>query len=779
MSWLTAVTGKAEDFLNKLDRSAADAFHLEAELAGQKPIIASPVVSEQLSQSASPGARPYSVSPSVSVPSRLSDTSRFGQPKTTSTPKITSSSTPKPTLKPSGSATTGGAAKTVSGATTAAAATSKPLQLAEVKKKDSDEALFDFLNSKDTTEGNKKRGTPISSRHHSRQSSTSSLRGGSKAPEGGEEIPTGEEGGGRPSSGSTATASAPQAPVAESAETETQPAASHRSSPTGSNESADIEALEDAMKESPAASDHSAPESETHDVGHTNVSSLELENRLLKNEVTSLNQEMASIIQRAKNAQSELVKTKEKMNDYVNSSSLHDQLVRELQAREMDLQEALKAKDSQLAVLRVRLEESERAATSKLKEVESLQTDRERILHDQSSASGMHSQTLDTMRHKLAEMEATLAREQQAHKHYQQEAAERQSRLEQEQKALADALTAAEKKVTEEKAKAAEAYGQLKTMKATLEAARLEITEYKEKASRILQSKERLIASLRDGSATGGSAEGVSSLEYDSVRQERDMLREELQKSKMTADNLRMELQDLESQMQQENSTAQDNIQSLEDSLAEEKRRKEDVEQELLKRKQEQQYAIEELHRQKASFQSRISDREAEIEKLRNQLTTKSISSTSESELESRVRSLTESLIQKQTTLEALSTEKNSLTLQLERLGQQYRDVENSLMRSTVASVNVGDHDDDVRQRLPTFMREGVTDTEVTRRVKHYVNTIDKFSIRLGVFLRRYPIARVFVIIYMAMLHVWVMVVLMTYQPEIHGKDFLPSEHDK
>ena len=42
-----------------------------------------------------------------------------------------------------------------------------------------------------------------------------------------------------------------------------------------------------------------------------------------------------------------------------------------------------------------------------------------RILYDQSSASGMHSQTLDTMRQKLAEMEGTLAREQQAHKHYQ------------------------------------------------------------------------------------------------------------------------------------------------------------------------------------------------------------------------------------------------------------------------------------------------------------------------------------------------------------------------
>lgn len=36
--------------------------------------------------------------------------------------------------------------------------------------------------------------------------------------------------------------------------------------------------------------------------------------------------------------------------------------------------------------------------------------------------------------------------------------------------------------------------------------------------------------------------------------------------------------------------------------------------------------------------------------------------------MEARVKTLTESLIQKQTTLETLSTQKNSLALQLERL---------------------------------------------------------------------------------------------------------------
>ena len=66
------------------------------------------------------------------------------------------------------------------------------------------------------------------------------------------------------------------------------------------------------------------------------------------------------------------------MADYTNSASMHDQLLRELQAREMDLQEALKAKDSQLGVLRVRMEEAERDVVTRKKEVETLQTERDR-----------------------------------------------------------------------------------------------------------------------------------------------------------------------------------------------------------------------------------------------------------------------------------------------------------------------------------------------------------------------------------------------------------------
>lgn len=57
------------------------------------------------------------------------------------------------------------------------------------------------------------------------------------------------------------------------------------------------------------------------------------------------------------------------------------------------------------------------------------------------------------------------------------------------------------------------------------------------------------------------------------------------------------------------------------------------------------------------------------------QLTNKTISN-SQTELENRLHQLTETLIQKQTMLEALGTEKNALAFQLERVEQQLKNAQ-------------------------------------------------------------------------------------------------------
>lgn len=754
MSWLSGLTGKAEDFLNKLDQSAAQALHKaeeEARLNASLPIssdIHSPPPSQSTRQLAQTGSQ--------SLPAKSSRTSGDFSSYGVSTPvKPTKLQTSGPTRTAKPKPTEAPVKQTTPETTTSQDVPAK-------KKIDTDAALFDFLNSPEPIEvkkaeppETKKKTTPASSARHSRQSSTSSIvsnKGGKVI----QEIDT---------------------PVSTSGSSivhiESLPSGSDHGdvSPTELDGTTDVAALEDAMLEqSPSNSVHSNQETEPHSELQQKVSSLELENKLLKNEVASLNQEMATVLQRSKDAQNEVELMRKKLEGNQRTQSQSDQMVRELQSRESDLMEALQAKDSQLGVLRIRLEEADKQIESKQKSIAGLEGERSRILRDHSDSSGVHGQALDSLQAKLSEVEATLRREQDSLKQVQQEATVRQSRLEEEQRSLADALTAAERRVNEEKSKANDLTNQLKAAKQNAESAKQELVDYKEKAARILQSKERLIASLREGSGASGESMGVSNLEYDSVKQERDMFREELQQYKMTIENMRMELLDMETHLQQESDTSNEQIRSLEENVHSEKQRREDAEQELLKQKQELQYNLEELRKTKMSYQTCIKDREAEIEKLRNQIMTKSMSSSTEGELEARVKTLTESLIQKQTTLETLSTQKNSLALQLERLEQQYKDIQSSSLRTNTTVVNVHD-EEEVRQRYPGFMRETPTDHEVTKKMKRAANVIDKFSIRLGVFLRRYPIARVFILMYMVLLHLWVMVVLLTYQPEMHGSE--------
>lgn len=53
------------------------------------------------------------------------------------------------------------------------------------------------------------------------------------------------------------------------------------------------------------------------------------------------------------------------------------------------------------------------------------------------------------------------------------------------------------------------------------------------------------------------------------------------------------------------------------------------------------------------------------------------------------------------------------------------------------------------RLRVPTLLSENPGDTGVARRVKRAYSSLDTLGIRVGVFLRRYPLARILVILYM------------------------------
>ncbi|XP_077531450.1 golgin subfamily A member 5-like isoform X1 [Haemaphysalis longicornis] len=711
MSWFSDIAGRAEDFLTKVDQKAASAL--------QKPLLPNATKNSFMAYAKSPTTRAAPPSDFPTTPPPLSST-KF-------------SSTPKPSSR---------------GLSLAGSSSSPKPKRAQSEA--SDEKLLEFLNSSEPAPAAPKR----------------SLSQSKLSPESPNDAD--DAGGVGDSSSRKELEAAPEACIAE--EGTSVLSATDHDGPGSRRSSLQQEALQGAA----AASGRSV-------AADTVESSLAEENKMLRKEVATLNQEIASALERAKNANAEKKHLQNRLDLWTSQVSSSDSALRELQARERDLTSALEAKDAQLAVLRVRLQEADQELGSKRRLVEDLRDENQRLARDQTDQSQVQGKTVDALRDKLAQAEQALRKEQEAHRLAQAESMQRQLKMEEEVASLSESLTLAQKQLADQKALARESSSQASSLRCSLDLARQELADYKQKAQRILQSKEKLIASLKDantsGSALDGSDAGLSAAsvaELEAMTQECEHLRSELRRVQNHADSLSVELHEQESSLRRELESLQEQQRDLLRDLKQERHQRQEVELEARQAAEEITFLKEELRRNKEGLQQRLSERECELEKLRKQIMTKSMSTTSEEELEARLHALTESLIQKQTLVEALSTEKNSLVLQLERLERQLKESQIHTPKPHTAIPGFGqseesDDSGDPRARLPGIFAESPFDSTVTRKVKRAYGVIDSLSIRAGVFLRRYPLARIFILVYMGLMHFWVMIVLLTYEPEIHG----------
>lgn len=717
MSWFSDIASRAEDLLTKVDQTAASAL--------QKPLLPNTKTSF-MSYTKSPGRSPQP-EPSSASPPVSGGFSR----------------SPKPSR----------------GLSLAASPTSvKPKR---VEKQASDEKLLEYLNSPEPAPQAPKR-------------SSSQLKiAPESSAEAGDVAGVGEGSSSKVQDGTVSQVEAVILPEASTTTTTAQGEASaslvaDQTAPGSRRASIQHEELQTA-----------APSTRS-DAPEAIQGSLEEENRMLRKEVSTLNQEMASVLQRVKNADAEKQRLHNRLDHWSSQVSASDSAFRELQARERDLSSALEAKDSQLAVLRVRLQEADQELTAKRRLVDDLRSENQRLTRDQTDLSQVQGKTVETLRDKLAQVEDALRKEQENHRHAQAEFMQRQLKMEEEVANLSESLTLAQKQLAEHKAHAKDSGSQVSSLRSSLELARQELADYKQKAQRILQSKEKLIASLKDAANASGSAldgsevdgsrfNAASAAELEAITQECEHLRNELRKTQTHADSLSAELHEQESSLRRELESSQEQQRDLLKELKQERHQRQEVELEARQATEEITFLKEELRRSKEALQQRLSERESELEKLRKQIMTKSMSSTSEEELEARLHALTESLIQKQTLVEALSTEKNSLVLQLERLERQLKESQTHSSKPHTAITGFGQPDEYPRARLPGMFVESPFDGTMTRKVKRAYGVIDSLSIRAGLFLRRYPLARIFILIYMGLMHFWVMIVLLTYEPEIHG----------
>ncbi|XP_076301167.1 golgin A5 [Lasioglossum baleicum] len=306
-------------------------------------------------------------------------------------------------------------------------------------------------------------------------------------------------------------------------------------------------------------------------------------------------------------------------------------------------------------------------------------------------------------------------------------------------------------------------FKQIAELQSALERSRLELNstrsdleQHKARALKTLQEKEKLIAELRSNETTG--VDDTMFMELNQLRQERDTYREENQQVSEQLRIVREELMNADVKLEKtRQKIAEANIQTQE-ILTTERRRRLDAEEDARLHSEEIRTLKDDLIRQRNGYSSQLQKSEAEIAKLRLQF---SATSTPNSEIESRLASLTQTLVSKQQALESLTTERNALRLQLEKIEHEFRNSRRNI------SYNTNDIDD-TKAQVPTFLMETPFDTGVTRRVKRAYSSLDAISIRTGVFLRRYPLARILVLLYMALLQFWVLVVLLSQSPEAH-----------
>lgn len=286
--------------------------------------------------------------------------------------------------------------------------------------------------------------------------------------------------------------------------------------------------------------------------------------------------------------------------------------------------------------------------------------------------------------------------------------------------------------------------------------------------------KEKVIAGLKSGEDAGPQLGAVSAAEIAALKHEADLLREEVQRQKLEVERRQLELQEVEYAAQSDADGLRKSIELLEAENAREKQVRLDAQEELSQLRREHQYLQEKCIKEKTSFAERLADKEGELVRLRGMVRVKAHQSDTTEELEARVRALTEQLIMKQTNADACSAERYSLQVKSERLQAELTSLERSHialranMGSELAAGPVSGNGGD-------FVRINMQDAPLTRRVKGAVNSVDAFGIRLGVFFRRYPIARIFFIGYCALLHLWVVFVLLTYQPEVHLHGMAPA----
>ncbi|RWS28854.1 Golgin subfamily A member 5-like protein [Leptotrombidium deliense] len=487
----------------------------------------------------------------------------------------------------------------------------------------------------------------------------------------------------------------------------------------------------------------------------------------------SLKKEISVLTKRNVELETEYKRIKKRLDNWKNQVVASDAALRELQSRESDLKAAIDAKNSQLAILRVRLQESDAELKSKQSLIEGLEVENKSLISERQANNNENDENMVSIKNRMKELEEELIQEKELLRDTQTESMKQLGKYEEKQGQLVDEISNLQRNLAREKSNCKDVEKRLKQIENNYSCLESDFNEYKVRAQKTLQSKDELIKALQEGKGCEeNNLQTAEPNKFNKVLESQcDAMVIEIQELRERNDYLKKELDRV---LNEEVFSLNSQIISLNEQREEEKNNRFELEQDLRQCQEEVRYLHDELNQTKGNLNSRIKDREVEIDKLRKQLVSKrsaANASINVDELESRVKTLTDSLIEKQTLVEQFSSERHSLVLQLQRSEERLREALEAASfnnRSVTIGMVHSSSASNLVNRYRSFVDDDPGDGQVTRGVKRAYGQIDRFSIRLGMFLRAYPSARALVILYIVVLHIWVFFILFTYRPEIH-----------
>lgn len=495
---------------------------------------------------------------------------------------------------------------------------------------------------------------------------------------------------------------------------------------------------------------------------------LATQNQLLRQEINSLNQETTRVLARAKKAEKDV-------------QLLHTQLEAESRTS-MKQSDSLKKMEIQMGYmeksyqqekekLRTTVEDNEQEHLVLQGQLSSVLAVNQRHLSESQDVAGVQSQAILAMEERMRkseevakETEATLEDERMSKRNLELSLTEKIKMLELDRQNNTAEFKNLQKNTEGLKLSISDLKTALANSKIECGQSQKELIDYRTKAQRILQEKENFITQLKDG-LCNELEENVQEVELKQITKERNLFCEEASKFSSQLISVRKDLSLLEQELSDEQEANRLAQNQLTQQLQSECERREELESDLSRQNEELRYMRDDLTRAKTSHLTAITDKEMELKRLRDQISFREKTGAQRRDEDQRIQQLTENLMKKQSLLETVTSEKNSMMYKIEHLERQLSEP------STIRSRRYGlpfleENTIYSEERRPSFLQESPFDGTAARQAKRVYTEIDKLSIRVGIALRRYPIARIFVLFYMVILHFWVFLVLFTYTPD-------------